>query len=317
MARPKHKSKKHATRAKPKGSPRGVFEANPRGFGFVKTHEGEFFIPASKTRDAMDGDVVEISITSRSDRKKAPGEGASTPGKRGMGNRPCEKRREEARVVRVVERRHSELIGRYEIAEPFGIVVPEDPRIKHDVFTKRSDNPDIENGAIVRVRILQYPTRKSAAFGEVIEVFDQNGENDLSIERIISRYNLETAFSQGATEEAKGARLNVEAALASGYRDLRNRDVFTIDPTDAKDFDDALSIEEVGDGEFRLGVHIADVSAYVEWGSSIDLDARRRATSTYLADRVIPMLPPELSENLCSLRPGEGRLCMTADLLLD
>lgn len=317
MARPKHKSKKHATRSKPKGFPRGTFEAYPRGFGFVKTHEGEYFIPASKTRDAMDGDIVEISVTSRSDKKKPPGEGPVASGKRGMGGRPREKRREEARVVRVIERRHSELIGTYEIAEPFGIVVPEDPRIKHDVFTKRADNPDIENGSIVRVRILQYPTRKSAAFGEIVEVFDQNGENDLAIERIISRYNLETSFSQATIDDASQSRLDVEGALKSGYRDLRNRQVFTIDPTDAKDFDDALSLEEVGAGEFRLGVHIADVSAYVQWGSSIDIDARRRATSTYLADRVIPMLPHELSENLCSLRPGEPRLCMTVDLLVD
>lgn len=316
MAQRKRRSKKHSTRSKPKGAPRGTFEANERGFGFVKTSEGEFFIPASKTRDAMDGDLVEIAPV-RSDKKKAPGTGAVTPGRRGMGNRPRERKREEARIVRVVERRHTELIGTYEVAEPFGIVVPEDPRIKHDVFTKRSENPSIESGTMVRVRILEYPTRKSAAFGEVIEVFDAHGENDLAMERIISRYNIETAFSGGTIEEAQAAKLDVKDALASGYKDLRDRFVFTIDPTDAKDFDDALSVEEVADGEYRLGVHIADVSAYVPWTSSIDLDARRRATSTYLADRVIPMIPGELSENLCSLRPGEDRLCMTVDLLLD
>lgn len=317
MAQRKHKSKKHSTRSKPKGAPRGTFEANPRGFGFVKTAEGEFFIPESKTRDAMDGDVVEVAPV-RSDRKKLPGaKSAIAPGKRGMGARPHAGKRDEARVVRVVERRHTELIGTYEIAEPFGIVVPEDPRIKHDVFTQRSKNPDIESGTMVRVRILEYPTRKSAAVGEVIEVFDEGAASDLSIERIVSRYNLETAFSEGSLSEASAAKLDVGAALASGYRDIRDRFVFTIDPTDAKDFDDALSLERVAEGEFRLGVHIADVSAYVDWGSSIDLDARRRATSVYLADRVIPMLPPELSENLCSLRPGEDRLCMTVDLTLD
>lgn len=316
MAQRKHKSKKHSTRSKPKGSPRGTFEANPRGFGFVKTSEGEFFIPESKTRDAMDGDIVEIAPV-RSDRKKAPGAGAVAPGKRGMGTRPRAGKRDEARVLRVVERRHTELIGTYEVAEPFGIVVPEDPRIKHDVFTQRSKNPDIESGAMVRVRILEYPTRKSAATGEVIEVFGEEGSTDLSIERIISRYNLETAFSEGSVAEAAAAKLDVKAALDGGYRDIRDRFVFTIDPTDAKDFDDALSLECTAAGEFRLGVHIADVSAYVGWGSSIDLDARRRATSVYLADRVIPMLPPELSESLCSLRPGEDRLCMTVDLVLD
>lgn len=317
MARPKRKSRKHSTRGKAKSFPRGTFEANGRGFGFVKTSAGEFFVPESKTRDAMDGDVVEVAPLHVSDRKKAPGEKSSAPGKRGMGRHPRTGKREEARVVRVVERARSELIGRYEVAEPFGIVVPDDPRIKHDVFTLREKSPDVPDGALVRVRILEYPTRKSAATGEVVEVFDEAAGADVAIERVIARYNLDTCFSDAAMAEADAAVLDVEGALASGYRDVRDRFTFTIDPTDAKDFDDALSIEQTGAGEWRLGVHIADVSAYVEWASSIDLDARRRATSTYLADRVVPMLPPKLSENLCSLRPGEDRLCMTADLVVD
>lgn len=271
-------------------------QANRRGFGFVKTPEGEFFVPESKMRDAMDGDLVEVS----------PARGGAKKGKR-----------EEARVVRVLERKHSEIIGRYEVAEPFGVVVPDDPRIKHDVFTLRAANPDVPDGSIVRVRILEYPTRKSSATGEVVEVLGEEGDERLLIERVIARHNLETAFSDGALAEAASARLDVDGALQSGYRDIRDRFVFTVDPADAKDFDDALSIERTSDGAFRLGVHIADVSAYVAWASSIDLDARSRATSVYLADRVIPMLPPELSENLCSLRPGEDRLCMTVDITLD
>ncbi len=317
MARQKRKSKKHSTRKKPHSHPRGTFEANERGFGFVKTAEGEYFIPESKTRDAMDGDLVEIAPIHTSDRKKLPGRAAPAPGRRGTGSRPRGGKREEARVLRVLDRKHNELIGRYEVAEPFGIVVPDDPRIKHDVFTLREKNPDIPDGAYVRVRILEYPTRKSAATGEVVEVFDEDGPSDLSIERVIARYGLKTEFSDDALEEARLARLDVEAALHAGYRDIRDRFVFTIDPTDAKDFDDALSIEETAPGEFRLGVHIADVSAYVGWESPIDMDARRRATSVYLADRVIPMLPPRLSEDLCSLRPNEERLCVTCDLLLD
>lgn len=317
MPKARRKSKKHSTRSKPHSYPRGTFEANERGFGFVKTSSGEFFVPESKTRDAMDGDLVEVSPIHASDRKAPPGAKASVPGKRGMGPRPRGGKREEARVVRVVERARSELIGRYEVAEPFGIVVPDDPRIKHDVFTLREKSPDVPDGATVRVRILEYPTRKSAATGEVVEVFDGDGGLDLAMERVIARYNLETEFPKTAVEEAGEAALDVRSALDAGYRDIRDRFVFTIDPADAKDFDDALSVERVGADSYRLGVHIADVSAYVEWGSSIDLAARRRATSVYLADRVIPMLPPRLSEDLCSLRPGEDRLCMTADLLVD
>ena len=317
MAVRKRKSKKHSTRSKPKSYPRGTFEANGRGFGFVKTSIGEFFIPESKTKGAMDGDEVEVAPIHVSDRKKAPGAKASAPGKRGMGKHPRAGKREEARVVRVIEHARSELIGRYEVAEPFGIVVPDDPRIKHDIFTLREKSPDVPDGAMVRVRILEYPTRKSAATGEVIEVFDEATANDIAIERIISRYNLESSFPERAMAEAESAVLDVRAALESGYRDIRDRFTLTIDPTDAKDFDDALSIEQTGADEWRLGVHIADVSAYVEWASGIDLEARKRATSVYLADRVIPMLPPKLSENLCSLRPGEDRLCMTADLFVD
>lgn len=112
-------------------------------------------------------------------------------------------------------------------------------------------------------------------------------------------------FSEGALADASAATLDAEGALAAGYRDLRDRFTFTIDPADAKDFDDALSLDYLEEeGLWRLGVHIADVSHYVPWGSSVDLDARRRATSVYLADRVIPMLPPTLSDELCSLAPG-------------
>lgn len=310
MSKQKHKSKKHAVRSKPKAAPRGVFEANPRGFGFVKTPEGEYFVAAKNTRDAMDGDTVEISVF-KSDKKNLSSRVKGAKSKRGSNDK-----REEARILRVVQRAHADLIGVYEVAEPFGIVIPEDPRIKHDVFTMHSDNPDIAPGTMVRVEILEYPTRKSAATGRIIEVFDEDG-TDIAIERIISRYNLETDFSKASMEQARDTKLDVKNALDNGYRDVRDRFVFTIDPVDAKDFDDALSFEVVSDDEYRLGVHIADVSAYVEWDSSIDLDARRRATSTYLADRVIPMLPAQLSENLCSLRPNEDRLCMTCDILVD
>lgn len=296
MGRKRRSSKKTPTRKKAHQYPRGVIQANQRGFGFVKTPEGEFFIPESKMRDAMDGDLVEVSLSHR-DRKAG--------------------KREEARVVRVLERKHTELIGRYEVAEPFGVVVPDDPKIKHDVFTLRAASPDVPDGSIVRVRILEYPTRKSSATGEVVEVLGDADDERLLIERVVARHNLETAFSEGTLAEAEAKTLDVDGVLERGYRDIRDRFAFTIDPADAKDFDDALSIEPAGPGRWRLGVHIADVSAYVGWASSIDLDARRRATSVYLADRVIPMLPPRLSEDLCSLRPGEDRLCMTMDLVVD
>lgn len=384
--------------------PRGTLVVHAEGYGFVRTAEGEYFIPSAKLGGAFDGDVVEIAPLSSAASKAHRSSGRDAMRTRG---RPA------ARVVRVVERAHETLIGRYEVADPFGVVIPEDPRIPYDIFTQRSSAPDIPHGALVRVRISTYPSRNTAATGVVEEVLGEADEPRIGVESIIARHKLETRFSDACLKEADGLRLDVEVALSRGYADLRDRCVFTIDPVDARDFDDALSLERLdgsddmasagdapaspADGTagrsgktraqtgpraldegvlrtpskalrilraglpaspggasgdlgstpassagssiemggpsvpvlsgvgwegagvpvWRLGVHIADVSAYVPWGSAIDLDARNRATSAYLVDRVIPMLPERLSNDLCSLRPDEDRLSMTVDLYLD
>ncbi|MBQ6391509.1 MAG: VacB/RNase II family 3'-5' exoribonuclease [Eggerthellaceae bacterium] len=364
--------------------PRGLLAITRGGYGFVKTAEGEFFIPFDKLNGAFDGDMVEVSPARQERSKKALARAASSTRKR------------EARVKRVIEHAHPEIIGRYEVAEPFGVVVPEDPRIPYDIFTLRSESASVPDGAIVRVAIETYPSRKEAAAGRVVEVLGDFDDERVPVDLIVARYKLETAFSQGALEQAAEAQVDVDGALSSGYKDLRDRFVFTIDPADARDFDDAVSICSVvftndgtlhaadacdtpswrsglgsrpegrfasssrqsgasqapslsggerpdsagGNGEaqepslpgenrlgpsgnddgtngWRLGVHIADVSHYVPWGSSVDLDALRRATSVYLVDRVIPMLPEALSNEVCSLKPNETRRTMTVDLLLD
>lgn len=314
MGRKRSRSRRGPTRGKPRALARGIIEVNARGFGFVKTSAGEFFIPRSKVGGAFDGDVVEVAPTrregSRSYREKREREAAG--------------QRQEGRVVNVVERAHASVVGRYDVAEPFGIVVPLDPRIRHDIFTRRSDAPHVADGSIVRVAITEYPTRKSAACGVVEEVIGSADDAKLLVEQVIASYKLPVAFSEAALEQADAASVGVEGALASGYVDIRSRFTFTIDPVDARDFDDALSVERVsGDQEapagavMRLGVHIADVTHYVPHGSPLDLEARERATSAYLPDRVIPMLPERLSNGICSLNPGEDRLCMTVDLYLD
>ena len=288
------RNRKH-TRRRPKANPRGVLTVSAGGFGFVQTAEGEYFIPASGLAGAFDGDLVEI----------APLRAGASKGRRVADDDGDMTGRPAARVLSVVDRAHDTLVGRYEVAEPFGVVVPADPRIPYDVFTMRAESPEVPDGALVRVRIAQFPTRRSAATGFVEEVLaDTSDAPGAGIDLIVGRHKLETVFSEGA--------------LAAGYRDLRDRFTFTIDPADAKDFDDALSLDYLEEeGLWRLGVHIADVSHYVPWGSSVDLDARRRATSVYLADRVIPMLPPTLSDELCSLAPGAERRSMTADLFLN
>ena len=313
------------TRRTPRANPRGVLNVLPVGYGFVQTAEGEFYISGSHMAGAFDGDLVEVARIS-----PKQGKGASKGNVARSGDKPA------ARVLRVIERAHDVVIGRYEVVDPFGIVVPEDSRIPYDIFTMRSENPDIEDGSLVRVRIVQFPGRNTACVGVVEEVIGLADDRDIAVDLIVARHKFETEFSEGALSEARAAVLDEDAALSDGYRDIRDRLAITIDPVDAKDFDDAVSFEWRVENESsavdatkrdsdrpwphgatcRLGVHIADVSHYVPWDSSIDLDARRRATSVYLVDRVIPMIPHELSDDLCSLRPNVTRRCMTADIYL-
>ena len=304
------RSKNH-TRRVARSRPRGIMQLNPEGYGFVRTSEGEFFVPHVKLGGAFDGDLVEVAPLPANASKGRSHEGF---GGGRYGHKPA------ARVVSVIERAHEVVVGRFEAAEPFGVVMPLDPHIPYDIFTQLSEAPDVEDGAIVRVRIAQFPSRNSAATGHIEEVLEHVDGLDEGVDAVVARHKFETAFSDAALAEAHGASIDEVGALASGYRDLRERFIFTIDPDDARDFDDALSIEQVEDQGrllWRIGVHIADVSHYVEWGSALDLAARRRGTSVYLVDRVIPMIPEELSCGLCSLAPGEVRRSMTVDLYVN
>ncbi|MEE0245736.1 ribonuclease R family protein [Ellagibacter isourolithinifaciens] len=304
------RSKNH-TRRVARSRPRGIMQLNPEGYGFVRTSEGEFFVPHAKLGGAFDGDLVEVAPLPANASKGRSHEGFG-------GGRYAHK--PAARVVSVVERAHEVVVGRFEAAEPFGVVMPLDPHIPYDIFTQLSEAPDVEDGAIVRVRIAQFPSRNSAATGHIEEVLEHVDRLDEGVDAVVARHKFETTFSDAALAEAHGASIDEVGALASGYRDLRERFIFTIDPDDARDFDDALSIEQVEDQGrllWRIGVHIADVSHYVEWGSALDLAARRRATSVYLVDRAIPMIPEDLSCGLCSLAPGEVRRSMTVELYVD
>ncbi len=294
-------------RRRPKAHPQGVLELTARGYGFVKTAEGEFFIPSRMVGTAFSGDLVEIAPLTSKDKKHLP--------KRDANKKASQSIKPNARVTKVLLRAAHSIIGRYEIAEPFGVVIPEDPCIKHDIFTLRSDNPDIQEGDLVECEILDYPTRTTAATGHIVRVLGHEDDSRVGIDIIIAENGLETKFSSQVMEEANSCSLEVEKALQSGYRDLRNEFVFTIDPVDARDFDDSISLELEEDG-YRLGIHIADVSQYVPYNSALDLTARKRGTSVYLVDRVIPMLPEIISNNLCSLVPLQDRLAVTVEVHL-
>lgn len=295
MARSSSKARRH-----PKARPQGVIDLSVRGYGFVKTAEGEYFVPASATNGAFPGDFVEVSPLSP-DRSSQGAPGARKPS---------------ARVSKVLMRAHDAFVGRYEVADPFGVVVPEDPRIHHDIFTLRREAPEVRDGDLVEVRIVEFPTRRSAATGQIVRVLGADEDVDVAVDLIVADHRFETEFSAASLSEARACSLDIEGALARGYRDLRGAFVFTVDPADARDFDDAVSIEQEGDC-VRLGVHIADVSRFVAYDSSIDLDARRRATSVYLVDRVIPMLPERLSNDLCSLMPAVPRCTLSVEALID
>ena len=304
--------------------PTGTLTVYADGYGFVRTSEGEFFVPEKKMNGAFDGDLVEVAPLPH-----------KTQGRNSVYDQDklqwvSSKESPAARVVRVIDRAHETVVGRYDVVEPFGVVVPLDYRMQHDIFTLRKDNPVIPDGALVRVRITTFPTGRTAATGVIEEVLDEGQKQRFIVDALIERNNLETVFFEGAQAQAQDACVDELDALSHGYRDIRDRVVFTIDPEDARDFDDALSLERAGGDvaqgrvgaggtriAWRLGVHIADVAHYVPWDSSIDLDARRRATSVYLVDRVLPMLPEELSNDICSLKPGAARRCMTVDLYLD
>ena len=303
MPRAHKKERRHAKR-----NPQGRLSVMRGGFGFVAAPEGEYFVPASKMHGAFEGDLVEIAPLSINPDRPQPDKRHNVPG-----------RKPTARIVQVLERAHETLIGRYEIAEPFGVVIPENDRIQHDIFTLHADNPQVHDGDIVRVRITQFPARNQAATGKVVQVVGQAGQPGLDMLAIIASHDLRTDFPEDVQAQAAAVRVDAPAALAAGYRDLRGRCIFTIDPLDARDFDDALSLDPVDAAEerWRVGVHIADVAHYVPARSPLDTEALRRGTSVYLADRVIPMLPEQLSNDACSLRPDEDRLTMTVDMIVD
>jgi ribonuclease R len=227
-------------------------------------------------------------------------------------------------VRRVLERAHETLVGTLHCADGLAAVRPLDEHIPYDIFIDNRlaaiDHVTVqaEDGDVVLVRITTYPGRIEAASGYIEEVLGRTDDGKVALEAIIRAHGFETSFSPAVLEEAASlAVLSARPEDAPLRReDLRERFVFTIDPADAKDFDDALSVDFI-DGQMRLGVHIADVSAYVAWNSALDLAARRRSTSVYLPDRVIPMLPAELSEGICSLAPGVERLAFTVDMLME
>lgn len=264
----------------------------------VETAEGVYRLGLRSMREAMPGDRVYVSLH------------------RGKGGA------RRAVVEHVIDRAVAAIVGVFEPAGPLGAVRPLDARIKQDFFVLPADDSPrrlgVEPGDVVSARIVDYPSRTESGVVTLERCIGDANEPSLGIECVMARYGLVDGYPQAAVDEAASLAVDVEGALADPLRrDIRDRFAITIDPVDARDFDDAISVARTVRGGWMLGVHIADVSHYVDWGSAIDLEARRRSTSVYLADRVLPMLPERLCNDLCSLRPDEDRLAFTVDIELD
>ena len=277
----------------------GALVVSRPGAAHVETAEGDFELLARGQREAMNGDEVEVALVER----------RGTPPR--------------AVVRSVVSRAVETFLGTFAQAGPLGAVTSLDSRIGHDFFVVPEDPSParlgVGEGDVVVARITEYPTRTSAAVVTIERRVGSVGELDLNIESIVASYGLAGDFSCSVQEQAEKIVADVEGALAADprRRDLRGELCVTVDPVDARDFDDAVGARRLVGGGYELCVHIADVTHYVGADTPIDNEAKRRTCSAYLVDRVVPMLPERLSNDVCSLRPGEDRLAMSVVMRLD
>ncbi len=273
----------------------GKLSIHPAGYGFLspeKSGEPDVFIAAENIGTAMHGDrvVARVSRDTPSDRIKG---------------------RREGRVIRILERAHDTIVGTLQRSRNFYYVVPDDPRFVHDIYVHPEPDQQPGNAANVGdkvvVRLDAWESRHINPEGEIIEVLGPASMPGIDMLSIIRKYHLSVEFPKDVLGQAERIPEQVDERQLEGREDLREQFIVTIDPDDARDFDDAIQVEKTTSG-WRLGVHIADVAAYVEPGSALDREARRRGNSVYLPDRVIPMLPERLSNGVCSLNPGVDRL---------
>src|SRR5438270_4714473 len=273
----------------------GKLSIHPAGYGFLspeKSGEPDVFIAAENIGTATHGDrvVARVSRDTPSDRIKG---------------------RREGRVIRILERAHDTIVGTLQRSRNFYYVVPDDPRFVHDIYVHPEPDQQPGNAANVGdkvvVRLDAWESRHINPEGEIIEVLGPASMPGIDMLSIIRKYHLPVEFPKDVLGQAERITDEVDERQLEGREDLREQFIVTIDPDDARDFDDAIQVEKTTSG-WRLGVHIADVAAYVEPGSALDREARRRGNSVYLPDRVIPMLPERLSNGVCSLNPGVDRL---------
>ncbi len=254
----------------------------------------DVFIPTNNLNHALDGDTVKVYVYNRRQGKRAEGE-----------------------VIEVIERKKTDFVGVIDIQNNFAFVSTANPKMYTDIFISKDKLGDAENGDVVLVHIEDWPTRADSPFGSVIKVLGKPGEHNTEIHAILAEYGLPAEFPLEVEVFAQNIDTSIHESEIAKRRDMRDTLTFTIDPKDAKDFDDALSFKILENGNYEIGIHIADVSHYLQEGTILDNEAYNRATSVYLVDRVVPMLPEVLSNFACSLRPNEEKYTFSAIFELD
>ena len=275
---------------------RAVIDMTTKGYAYamVDELEDDVFISPRDLNTAFNGDEVEIYIYNRKRNKKSEGE-----------------------VTKILNRKRTEFVGVLDMQKDFGFVVIGDPKMYTDIFVQKNKMGKAKDGDKVVVELEEWPEKADSPFGKIIQVLGTPGEHHTEIHSILAQYGLPHEFPQEIEDFANQIDTSIQPEEIKKRRDMRDVLTFTIDPADAKDFDDALSFQKLENGNVEVGIHIADVSHYLQPGTVLDDEAYERATSVYLVDRVVPMLPEVLSNNACSLRPNEEKYTFSAVFEID
>lgn len=273
----------------------GIIQMTARGAGFLIPDEGaeDIFIPPGSLQQALDGDRVKVQLK-----------------KQGKG-------RKEGFVIDVIERERTQFVGTIQLEKDYGFLIPDNSRVGTDIYIPKEKLKKAKNGEKALVRITKWPKTADNPYGEVIELLGKSGGNDVEMLSILVNQGLEYKFPDAVMTQAETVGMELNPQEIARRRDFRSITTFTIDPLDAKDFDDALSFQRLENGHLEIGIHIADVSHYVTPGSPMDVEALKRSNSVYLVDRVIPMLPEQLSNMACSLRPHEDKYSFSTVVEID
>ncbi len=263
-------------------------------FVIVPGEDSDIFISQKHVNSAMPGDIVKVNLFNRKGEGKKEGE-----------------------IVEILQRNKTEFVGTLDVSDKHAFLVPDNDKISIDIFIPLQNLHGGKHGEKAVVRITEWPKAGKKPTGEVIKVLGKKGENETEMHAILAEYGFPTEFPAAVERYAEKIGFEIDEDEIKKRRDFRKITTFTIDPHDAKDFDDALSIRTLENGNYEIGIHIADVTHYMPEGSILDQEAFNRATSVYLVDRVIPMLPEKLSNGVCSLRPNEDKLCYSAVFEMD